>query len=451
MRQANPAWKTALALFSLLLTIFVWTKGLEESFSRPSVTPKLSLRQHEIALLAEPAIPKSLKPYLIGEDPKAALSKTLNAFSLNNLGERETLLLAGLQQTNADRRVFVRQPFKDLSLIKVQKFLEDSPEASGLSIEEIKEAFDIREDPVLAKVICDVQGGKETSCLDSDLAKLMAARLAFSQLFPLFAVLFGVGLLIRQGWLFFRLPASSWPQMTALPLSLIDMLLLIAGGFVVLGEVLFPTLVAPLSEALTTGVASPIKESMKVVIGYGAMTLPPLLILRRQIVGLTNFERPDSGWFQWKIFPLDTAIRKAIKGWLMIMPLVLLTGWLMNLLVGDQGGSNPLLELVLRSRDPIALGLLILTTVVLAPLFEELVFRGALLPVLTREVGVFWGVLVSALVFAMAHLSVGELAPLTVLGLGLALLRLSSDRLFPCVLMHSLWNGVTFLNLLLLS
>ena len=50
----------------------------------------------------------------------------------------------------------------------------------------------------------------------------------------------------------------------------------------------------------------------------------------------------------------------------------------------------------------------------------------------------------------MAHISIGELAPLTVLGIGLALVRLSSGRLFPCVLMHALWNAVTFVNLLLL-
>ena len=50
--------------------------------------------------------------------------------------------------------------------------------------------------------------------------------------------------------------------------------------------------------------------------------------------------------------------------------------------------------------------------------------------------------------FALAHLSVGE-APL-ILGIGLGLLRLRGGRLLPCVLMHALWNGVTFVNLLLL-
>jgi membrane protease YdiL (CAAX protease family) len=129
---------------------------------------------------------------------------------------------------------------------------------------------------------------------------------------------------------------------------------------------------------------------------------------------------------------------------------VTFTGWLLVRLLGDPGGSNPLLELVLSSRDPIALGLMAFTAVVLAPLFEEVIFRGALLPVLTESVGVFWGVVLSGLTFGLAHISIGELAPLTVLGIGLALMRLSSGRLLPCVLMHALWNAVTFFNLLLL-
>ena len=96
----------------------------------------------------------------------------------------------------------------------------------------------------------------------------------------------------------------------------------------------------------------------------------------------------------------------------MIMPLVLLIGWLMNEIIGDQGGSNPLLELVLSSDEFIPLFLLLITTVVLAPVFEELVFRGVLLPVLVSKVGKISGVLLSALIFALAHLSVGELPPI---------------------------------------
>lgn len=74
-----------------------------------------------------------------------------------------------------------------------------------------------------------------------------------------------------------------------------------------------------------------------------------------------------------------------------------------------------------------------------------------LVPVLVNKQGPILAIVVSALIFALAHLSVGEMPPLFVLGMGLAILRLSSARLLPCVLMHSLWNGVTFLNLLILS
>ena len=133
------------------------------------------------------------------------------------------------------------------------------------------------------------------------------------------------------------------------------------------------------------------------------------------------------------------------------MPFVLLVSWLTTFFFGDPGGSNPLLEMVLSSKNGIALTVLCLTTVLMAPFFEEFMFRGVLLPALVKEQGKVLAVILSALIFALAHLSVGETPPLFVLGVGLALLRLSSGRLLPCVIMHSLWNGITFVNLLILS
>lgn len=74
-----------------------------------------------------------------------------------------------------------------------------------------------------------------------------------------------------------------------------------------------------------------------------------------------------------------------------------------------------------------------------------------LLPVLARHWGRSWGLLVSALSFGVAHLSLAELPALVTLGLGLGWLRLRSGRLGTCVLMHGLWNALTFVNLLLLA
>jgi membrane protease YdiL (CAAX protease family) len=61
------------------------------------------------------------------------------------------------------------------------------------------------------------------------------------------------------------------------------------------------------------------------------------------------------------------------------------------------------------------------------------------------------GLLLSSAVFALAHLSISETPALFVLGLGLARVRQRSGRLAASVIMHSLWNGFTFLNLILLG
>ena len=274
--------------------------------------------------------------------------------------------------------------------------------------------------------------------------------MAVSTVLPLVTALLGGLLLLGQAWRLLRGRLMAWPDVQGPELTLVDMALLVAGGFVVISAVGVPLVAFPLVGALTAGLGSPRREAVSVVINYGVMALPSLLILWRQLRALPQERAPLGGWMQWRVRPLLSALRDALAGWLMVTPVVMLTGWLLVRLVGDPGGSNPLLELVLGSRDPLALALLALTAVVLAPLFEETIFRGALLPVLAMRLGPFPGVLLSGLLFAMAHISVGELAPLTVLGVGLGLVRLRSGRLWPSVLMHGLWNAVTFLNLLLL-
>jgi len=148
--------------------------------------------------------------------------------------------------------------------------------------------------------------------------------------------------------------------------------------------------------------------------------------------------------------PIKYAIIQGIKGWLTIVPFVLLISLIMNSLIDNQNGSNPLLEIVLNNNNYLSFFLLFVTTTLLAPLFEEIIFRGILLPTLSRDFGVISGIIVSAFIFALAHLSLGEMPPLFVLGIGLGITRIASGSLFSSVIMHSLWNGLTFLNLFLL-
>ena len=415
-RQVVPRWKGLLAALSLALAGFIWLSGLVDSLSRPSVAPTLSLQQQELTLLAEPAVPPQLREALLGASPRDALLKALEGVSPEQRSERQQrmlLLLQGQAPASAD----------------VQRDADD---------------------PLLQQLLCEARATDSSLCIDAAAAGRAAFRLAFSTVLPLVTALLGGLLLVGQVWRLLRGRLVAWPELQGPALSLIDMALLVAGGFVVISAVGVPLVAFPLVGALTAGLGSPRREAVGVVINYGVMALPRLLILWRQVRALPQDGAPQGGWMQWRVRPWLSALRDAGAGWVMVTPLVMLTGWVLVRLVGDPGGSNPLLELVLGSHDPIALGLLALTAVVLAPLFEETIFRGALLPVLAARLGPLIGVLVSGLLFAMAHISVGELAPLTVLGVGLGLVRLRSGRLWPSVLMHGLWNAVTFLNLLLL-
>ena len=415
-QPVSPHWKGLLAALSLALAGFIWLSGLIDSLSRPSVAPALSLQQQELTVLAEPAVPPPLRDALLGESPRDALLKALEGISSEERNERQQQMLLLLQ-------------------------------GQGSASADLARGAD---DPLFQQLHCEAGTSDPTLCINAAAAGKAAFRLALSTVLPLVTALLGGLLLFGQAWRWLRGRLMAWPDVQGPALTLVDMALLVAGGFVVISAVGVPLLAFPLVGALTAGLGSPRREAVSVVINYAVMALPSLLILWRQVRSLPKERAPLGGWMQWRVRPLLSALRDALAGWLMVTPVVMLTGWLLVRLVGDPGGSNPLLELVLGSRDPLALALLALTAVVLAPLFEETIFRGALLPVLATRLGPLPGVLLSGLLFAMAHISVGELAPLTVLGVGLGLVRLRSGRLWPSVLMHGLWNAVTFLNLLLL-
>jgi hypothetical protein len=229
----------------------------------------------------------------------------------------------------------------------------------------------------------------------------------------------------------------------------VEVTLLIAGGFVVVGEVLLPPLLAYPMQRLTTTLPPALAQGLQVLLPYLLVMAAPLLLLQSLLRGQGSVG--NDGGLQWRWRPLAQALLQALNGVLTIFPIVALAGWLIERFWGDPGGSNPLLDLVLTRSQPLTLVCFALTAVVIAPLFEETLFRGVLLPVLGQRIGPVAGVVISALVFAIAHLSLSELAPLFLLGVGLGWIRWRSGRLAPSVLMHALWNGITFIDLLALA
>jgi membrane protease YdiL (CAAX protease family) len=464
-RPRSQPWKVGLALLSLLLSLLLWINGLLDSLQRPSVGNALSQRQLELAILAAPQLPGNVKTAFVGAAPERQLLDELNrqATSTSEAGDPETgakLLERGLLEASLGNREAAQMLFLKLrqdgpppghSLL-VEKLL-----ATGrLPLEQVQTLTSPLADQHLLRQLACRQllkagpGDSPAGCRDVAAERRAALQLLAVNVLPAMALLAGLMLLVRELWLRWRGKAAATAALVAPPLNLVDVTLLVAGGFVVLGDLVTPLVIRQPTEALLRAlqVGAPLSSGISVVIFYLGLMVCPLLILALM---LRQQAPPEGGWLQFRWHPVGLNLGRALKGFLIVLPLVSLVGWLQSQLLGDPGGSNPLLELVLESDSLPTLLCFGLTAVVLAPLFEETIFRGVLLPVLGRELGVVWGVVVSSLVFGLAHLSLGELPPLFVLGLGLGWLRWSSGRLGASVLMHALWNGITFANLVLLG
>ncbi len=84
---------------------------------------------------------------------------------------------------------------------------------------------------------------------------------------------------------------------------------------------------------------------------------------------------------------------------------------------------------------------------VVAPVAEEVFFRGYIQAGLRSRWGARWGLVASSLLFAGVHLSPATLPPLFVMGLVLGYLYERTDSLWPSILLHAANNSIAFIAL----
>ncbi len=458
-RQA-PAWKSLLALLSLALSLLLWIDGLVSSLERPSAVDALGLRQLELTALAEEVLPDGLRPLLAGDDPRSSLAGELERQIQNAktpplaIQRLELALLRrGSDQAQlaaqADRQLRDLIPTVDGARRPLLEALRSQTSPSLRKQQELLEPW--APSLLLRQLSCEQLGTPLESCPAHRQGVALALRLLAVSVAPALLLLVGGLLLLAQLW---RASQGQLPPAAPLlgpPLSPVDTTLLVAGAFVLLGEVLTPQLIqAPIQQLLAMQpLPAAMAQGLEVLMLYLGLMVAPLGVLGLLLAQLGP--TPPQGWLQWRWRPPGSALLQALRALLMVLPVVAFSGWLVEQVWKDPRGSNPLLEQVLTSGDGLALFCFAITATLLAPLFEETLFRGVLLPVVGARLGGAMAVLVSAGVFALAHLSLNELTPLFVLGLGLGWLRWRTGRLACSVLMHALWNGLTFLNLWLLA
>ena len=107
----------------------------------------------------------------------------------------------------------------------------------------------------------------------------------------------------------------------------------------------------------------------------------------------------------------------------------------------EQLGSNEGAALLLLSAG---------LTCVVAPISEEILFRGFIFSALRNWRGTLPAALITGLLFGGVHVGsapVLDLVPLAALGFGLCLLYRCTGSLYPCIVTHALNNSIAFASL----
>ncbi|MCK5830937.1 MAG: CPBP family intramembrane metalloprotease [Methylococcales bacterium] len=86
---------------------------------------------------------------------------------------------------------------------------------------------------------------------------------------------------------------------------------------------------------------------------------------------------------------------------------------------------------------------IVISSCLLAPAAEEILFRGILLKGLLEKVSPFFAILLSSLLFATIHFSSQDFISLFIAAFGYALLTVKSESILPAFLAHLLNNSVT--------
>lgn len=151
-----------------------------------------------------------------------------------------------------------------------------------------------------------------------------------------------------------------------------------------------------------------------------------------------RFETSTAGPFKLMLY--------GYLSWSAIIPCVLVMA-IASTTIGSQGSDNPVLAQIAAiagSRDVLAITILLSTVAVLAPICEEIIFRGFLYSALRYKIGVLPAVLISAFIFAGIHCDLGGMLMLLGLGPVLALALERTRSLVPSMIAHGLWNGGSF-------
>lgn len=148
--------------------------------------------------------------------------------------------------------------------------------------------------------------------------------------------------------------------------------------------------------------------------------------------------------------PTPAASVVALKVFAALLPSMAVAAIVSSWLLGGDA-AHPAASQLLERPDLLQALTIGLSACLLAPLAEELLFRGLLLRALVPLIGAPRALLGTSVLFALVHLAPASLPAYTLLGAAFGGVYLWTGNLWASVVLHALWNTVTMVVMLLLA
>ncbi len=149
----------------------------------------------------------------------------------------------------------------------------------------------------------------------------------------------------------------------------------------------------------------------------------------------------------WAMRLLDVPVGLAV-GLVTQLAAVPLLYWPIFRIFGDLDVEGPARELSELAVGPSDAALLVVMTVVMAPISEEVFFRGLLQGALRDRLGPVWAVAIASVAFGITHFQLVQFPALVLVGAINGLLVLRTGRLGPALWSHAGFNAITVAVLL---
>jgi len=112
--------------------------------------------------------------------------------------------------------------------------------------------------------------------------------------------------------------------------------------------------------------------------------------------------------------------------------------------LGHEPVVQEAVQMVMATEHPVEVGLQIISVIIMAPVAEELLFRGLLFNTIKHAGYPRAAIIASAALFALVHGSLALMLPLFVMGFALAWLYEKSGSLIAPMVMHATFNAINF-------